>query len=48
MKTRLNLTIEDALLKEIKFYARKRKTSVSELVEGYFKAVTKPAKQLLA
>ncbi len=40
MKTRLNLTIDDALLSDIKTYAIKRKTSISELVENYFKKVT--------
>ena len=40
MKTRLNLTIEDSLLSKIKFYARKRHTSVSGLVEDYFKSLS--------
>ena len=42
MKSRLNLTIEDSLLKSIKLYAEKQHASVSELVENYFKAITKP------
>lgn len=45
MKARLNLTIDNALLKNVKGYAIKRKTSVSELVESYFKVVTKPSKR---
>ena len=45
MKTRLNLTIDDALLDNIKAYASNKQTSVSELVENYFKAITKPAKR---
>ena len=45
MKTRLNLTIEDSLLKNAKRYAEKQHASVSELVEGYFKSITKPAKR---
>jgi hypothetical protein len=45
MKTRLNLTIEDALLKKMKYYAQKHHTSVSELVEVYFKKITNPSHQ---
>lgn len=44
MKERLNLTIDGALLEAIKAYASKRQLSVSELVENYFKKVTKPAR----
>ena len=42
MKERLNLTIDGALLEAMKAYAAKRHMSVSELVENYFKHVTKP------
>jgi Family of unknown function (DUF6364) len=42
MKERLNLTIDGALLEAMKAYAAKRQMSVSELVESYFKHVTKP------
>ena len=45
MKTRLNLTIDDALLGNIKAYASNKQTSVSELVENYFKTITKPPKR---
>ena len=45
MKSRLNLTIEESLLKSIKIYADKQKTSVSDLVENYFKRVVKPIKR---
>lgn len=45
MKARLNLTIEDGLLKRTKLYAERQHTSLSELVEDYFKEVTKPAKR---
>jgi hypothetical protein len=41
MKARLNITIDDNLLSSMKAYATKRNTSVSELVTGYFKNVTK-------
>lgn len=44
MKQRLNLTIDGPLLEAIKAYAAKRQLSVSELVENYFKKMTKPAK----
>jgi hypothetical protein len=45
MKSRLNLTIEDGLLKRMKRYAEKQHTSVSDLVENYFKQVVKPVKR---
>ena len=45
MKARLNITIEDSLLSSIKFYAAKNNKSVSELVENYFKSISKPAKR---
>lgn len=45
MKTRLTLTIESNLLEDVKSYAVKQQKSVSELVEGYFKSVTKPSKR---
>lgn len=45
MKSRLNLTIENSLLEDIKSYAVKNKRSVSDLVESYFKKVTRPSKR---
>jgi Family of unknown function (DUF6364) len=42
MKTRLNLTIDEATLELIKAYAASKETSVSELVESYFKKIAKP------
>lgn len=45
MKSHLNLTIDDSLLKSTKRYAEKHRISLSELVEGYFKEVTKPVKR---
>lgn len=44
MKTRISLTIDDKLLSTTKAYARRKHTSVSELVENYFKIITRPAK----
>jgi len=45
MKARLNLTIDDNLLSHMKMYATKQQTSISELVEDYFKRVTKPTRR---
>ena len=42
MKERLNLTIDRALLEAMKVYAASKQMSVSELVETYFRSVTKP------
>jgi hypothetical protein len=42
MKARLNLTIDQQLLEVIKSYAASKQTSVSELVETYFKTIVKP------
>jgi len=41
MKTRLNLTIEENLLDSIKKYALSKHTSISDLVEEYFKSITR-------
>ncbi len=45
MKVRLNLTIEDRLLDKIKRYAANKQTSVSELVENYFRNITQPSRR---
>lgn len=45
MKERLNLTIDGDLLNSMKAYAVKKQMSVSELVEGYFRTVTKPVQK---
>ncbi|MFN0083191.1 MAG: DUF6364 family protein [Ferruginibacter sp.] len=45
MKTRLNITIEENILSEVKLYASKQNTSVSELVEDYFTTLTKIPKK---
>ena len=48
MKTKLNITIEETLLKKVKAYAAKQNASVSKLVEDYFEAITrKPKKKSL-
>ncbi len=40
MKVPLALTIESSLLEDIKKFAADQGTSVSELVENYFKVIT--------
>jgi len=45
MKARLNLTIEESILKNVKYFAEEHNTSVSELVENYFKLIVKPKKK---
>lgn len=45
MKTRLNLTIEEDLLKKIKAYADKNDESISNLVEEYFETLVKKPKK---
>ncbi|MGY4385127.1 hypothetical protein ACVWYN_002163 [Pedobacter sp. UYP24] len=45
MKTRLNLTIDDAVLAQVKSYTGSKKISISELVERYFKTLSKPVKR---
>ncbi len=40
MKARLNLTIEEDLLNKAKVFAEKNGSSVSQLVEDYFKIIT--------
>lgn len=39
MKTKLNITIEDGLLKMAKVYALKKHVSLSSLIEEYLKTV---------
>jgi len=39
MKARVNLTIDESLLEKVKRYAASRKSSVSEVVENYFKTL---------
>ena len=45
MKERLNLTIDGALLEAMKAYAASKEMSVSELVESYFRSVTRPVQR---
>lgn len=41
MKTKLTLTIEYKLLEKAKEYAKEHGRSLSDIVENYFKAITK-------
>ena len=45
MKSRLNITIDEKLLTGAKRYANRHRTSISRLVEGYFKRITGPARK---
>lgn len=45
MKERLNLTIDGTLLEAMKAYAAGKGMSVSELVESYFRQVTRPVQR---
>lgn len=45
MKTRLNLTIDEDLLKKVKLYADKNNESISNLVEEYFETIVKKPKR---
>jgi hypothetical protein len=45
MKTRVNLTIETELIQQVKSYAAKKQTSVSDLVEEYFSRIVRPTKR---
>lgn len=45
MKTRLNLTIDINLLESGRAYAASRHTSLSELVEGFLKTLSRPDKR---
>lgn len=44
MKARLNITIDEDVLRSVKYLAEEHNTSVSELVETYFKSIVKPKK----
>lgn len=47
MKNRVNLTIDEGLVRDAKRYAARKKISLSQLIEGYLKHLTsrKPAKK---
>jgi Family of unknown function (DUF6364) len=41
MNTKLTLTIEETVIVKAKSYARSKKSSLSNLIENYLKAITK-------
>jgi hypothetical protein len=41
MKSRLNITVEDDLMNKAKRYASRHHISLSQLVERYFKSITR-------
>jgi hypothetical protein len=45
MKTRLNITVDENLLNNAKRYAAKNETSLSQLIEFYFKSLTRPTRR---
>ena len=45
MKTHVNLSIEKDLVEQMKVYAEKHQTSVSDLVETYFSKVVRSPKR---
>jgi len=45
MKARLNITINDALLDEVKVYAAKHDSSVSQLIENYLEKLVHKGKK---
>jgi Family of unknown function (DUF6364) len=45
MKTRLNLSIDHALVEEMKTFASKKQTSISEMVEQFFRSAVKSGKR---
>ena len=40
MKNRVNITIDDQLVREAKRYASRKKVSLSQLIEGYLRQLT--------
>ena len=45
MKTRLNLTIDDSQIEDIKAYAIRKNISVSNLVQDFFKSISRQTKR---
>lgn len=44
MNTKLTLTIEQAIIKKAKLYAKEKGRSLSDIIENYLKAITKDQK----
>jgi CO dehydrogenase/acetyl-CoA synthase alpha subunit len=47
MQARLSLSIDTDILKEVKKLSAKKNMNISEMVEDYFKIITKPKRKLL-
>ena len=45
MKTRLNITVDESLLKSAKSYASNKGTSLSQLIEDYLKSLMRPKRK---
>jgi len=45
MKKRLNITVDGALMEQAKRYAAKNNSSLSQMVEVYFKSLTRPTRK---
>jgi predicted nucleotide-binding protein (sugar kinase/HSP70/actin superfamily) len=45
MKARLDLSIDEAVLKRVKTYTERHKISISELVEGYLERLSKTVEE---
>lgn len=45
MKSRLNITIDGALIEQAKRYADRRKISLSKLVETYLRSLIRPSRK---
>jgi hypothetical protein len=45
MKSRLNITVEESLIVQAKRYAARNNTSLSQMVEFYFKMLGRPRRQ---
>lgn len=47
MNTKLTLTIEEEVIKTAKEYAKEKGQSLSDLVENYFKLITRDRREIL-
>ena len=45
MKSRLNITVDEVLVEEARRYAAGHQTSLSQLIEQYFKSLTRPVRR---
>ena len=45
MKSKLNITVDKVLVEQAKRYAARNNSSLSQLIEIYFKSLTRPARK---